>query len=293
MTKVGIVALSAITAGLAGGAEPKPFPGAVTCDAEAAAVPDDLARFQGTWQLLAAETNGTQAPDERVKSIRLMVRGNTHTVRIGDQVIAHDVRFAIDPSKTPKEVTDTIGERPDKGKEIRGIYNLVGDTLVSCVAPAGKDRPTEFNAREGTGWTLRVFRRLGADDARREPAIADELRKFAGTWRMTQMETDGRPAAEETFRDVRLTLQGAHFTVSGPRGILRGVCSIDPTAKLKTIDIVFTDGTQNGNMLLGVYAMEGDTYRVCVATGGNPRPSELASKAGSGHVYEVLRREQP
>ena len=51
------------------------------------------------------------------------------------------------------------GTLPD-GKEIKGIYEMDGDTLKSCVAPAGKERPKEFSAGKGTGHTLRVFKRM-------------------------------------------------------------------------------------------------------------------------------------
>jgi uncharacterized protein (TIGR03067 family) len=133
-------------------------------DAPPEAVRQELARLQGTWQLISAESNGVKAPEERVKQTRVTITGNTHTVRFGDQVLAHDVRFEIDPTKTPKEVTDTINDGPNKGKQILGIYRLEGDMLTSCVAPPGKERPTEFTAGPGSGYTLRVFRWVRAED---------------------------------------------------------------------------------------------------------------------------------
>jgi uncharacterized protein (TIGR03067 family) len=124
------------------------------------AVQQELARFQGTWQLVSAESNGEKLPEERARQFRVTITGNTHTVRFGDQVIVHDVSFEIDPAKTPREVTDTINDGPNKGKQILGIYTLEGDALTSCVAQIGKERPTEFASRPGSGHTLRVFRRL-------------------------------------------------------------------------------------------------------------------------------------
>jgi hypothetical protein len=60
------------------------------------------------------------------------------------------------PGRGPRGAEDTL---PD-GKKVRGIYELDGDTLRFCVAPPDKDRPTEFTSRKGSGYTLRVFRRV-------------------------------------------------------------------------------------------------------------------------------------
>lgn len=123
-------------------------------------VEKELQLFQGTWQLVSAETDGKKAPEDRVEKIRVKIVGNRHTVSFGDDVIAHNILFEIDPTSTPKKVTDTLEEGPDKGKQILGIYKLEADTLTSCVGGVGKDRPTEFSAKPGSGYTLRVFRRV-------------------------------------------------------------------------------------------------------------------------------------
>jgi uncharacterized protein (TIGR03067 family) len=153
------------------GAGPPP-PGA----SESEVVRQELARFQGTWQLVRAESNGEKVPEERVRQVRVTITGNTHTVRFGDQVVVHDVSFAIDPTKTPREVTDTINDGPNKGKQILGIYALEGDTLTSCVAPIGKDRPAEFGTVAGSGHTLRVFRRVKAEETGNGPPATREAK---------------------------------------------------------------------------------------------------------------------
>jgi uncharacterized protein (TIGR03067 family) len=116
----------------------------------------ELKKFQGTWQLVSAESNGKKTPKEQADKVRVVIKGGKHTVYFDGKAVAKEVPFAIDPSKKPKEVTDTLPE----DKTIKGIYELDGDTLRSCVAPAGKDRPREFSGKEGTGHTLRVFERV-------------------------------------------------------------------------------------------------------------------------------------
>jgi uncharacterized protein (TIGR03067 family) len=115
----------------------------------------ELAKLQGTWQLVSAETDGKKLPGEQVKQIRVVIKDEKHTVYFGEKVVAEGVAFRVDPTKNPKEVENSL---PD-GRKILGIYELDGDTLRSCVAPPDKERPTEFTGRKGSGYTLRVFRR--------------------------------------------------------------------------------------------------------------------------------------
>lgn len=86
----------------------------------------------------------------------MRIRGDRHPVIIGGQEKVKDVPFVLNPSATPKTTEDHL---PD-GRVIRGIYELTGDTLRSCVAAPNAPRPTEFTAKAGTGQTLRVFRRV-------------------------------------------------------------------------------------------------------------------------------------
>ena len=244
---------------------------------------DDRARIQGTWQLLYAESEGKAAPVERVRTVRVEIKEGTHSVFIGDQRVAHDVHFTMDPKATPKTTDDTLNEGPDAGKQIHGIYELDGDTLISCVARVGQDRPKEFVAKPGSGHTLRVFKRVRAEEDPKEKAIREELMRFGGAWRFVEYEVGGQKLPIEG----RMLLRGDRWETTSPEG--KGSFKVDPTRLPKTIDVVFP----SGKIMKGIYELTDGTYKVCLDPDFHSRPSEFTAKPGSKQVLEVLKREKP
>jgi uncharacterized protein (TIGR03067 family) len=125
-------------------------------------------------------------------------------------------------------------------------------------------------------------------------AIKKEYDKFEGTWKMESFMMDGKPSPSKDFADFKMTLKGDTFTTEGAEGKSSGTYKIDPTKKPKTLDITFSTGANDGVTMLGVYELDGDTYKVCLPTApGAERPKELASKEGSGLVFEVFKRIKP
>jgi uncharacterized protein (TIGR03067 family) len=283
------VAVAALTLLLSSGSLP------AADDAKADAVKKELAKLQGTWQLVSAETDGKKDPEEQVKKIRVVIKGSQHSVYFGDKAVVENVRFDLDPTKKPKTTDDTL----EDGRVIRGIYELDGDTLRSCVGGIGKQRPTEFTAKAGSGQTLRIFRRVRAGDgapkegAAKDEAVAKERKAMAGTWKFASLELDGEKAPEAFFKDAAVVIQGDRFTLTGAEATYRGTFTLDPTHKPKTIDFTFTEGPEKGNVSLGIYEFDGDGLRVCLGLTGKPRPTAFVSKKDSGHVLEVLKRAKP
>jgi uncharacterized protein (TIGR03067 family) len=123
------------------------------------ALKKEMSQLEGEWSMVSGEANGQAMPKEMVKSGKRVAKDGRTTIMIGGRVYFR-AKFTIDPTKKPKAIDYAMTEGPTKGKTHLGIYELNGDTLKFCFAAPGKDRPTEFTAREGSHWTLSVWKRI-------------------------------------------------------------------------------------------------------------------------------------
>jgi uncharacterized protein (TIGR03067 family) len=128
----------------------------------------------------------------------------------------------------------------------------------------------------------------GADDA-----VQKEYQRFEGTWLFASIEMDGMKLPLEQFKDSKLVVMpGGKFTmVAGPT-TYGGTFKVDTSKTPRHIDVTFTEGPEKGKTLLGIYELEGETYKLCMADTGKDRPTAFASKPGSGHVLEVFKRQK-
>ena len=123
------------------------------------------------------------------------------------------------------------------------------------------------------------------------PAPAQTAGKLDGVWTTVSAERDGKPADE--LKGHRLTFAGDMFVIQNEgKTIYKGTCKADPGKKPAQIDFTHTEGELKGKRWLGVYALEGDTLRIAdnAPDMAKPRPAQLATKTGSGHVLLVFKR---
>jgi uncharacterized protein (TIGR03067 family) len=118
----------------------------------------ELKTFQGTWVLVSAVRDGKKPSDE--KGIKLIITGTKYSLtQESSAVIGHRGTFLLDPAMKPKATDVTVTDGPDKGKIFLGIYELSSDDYKVCFASVGKDRPTEFSSKQGSGNLLQIWKR--------------------------------------------------------------------------------------------------------------------------------------
>jgi uncharacterized protein (TIGR03067 family) len=138
--------------------------------------------------------------------------------------------------------------------------------------------------------------RAAGGDAK-EGAVTKDLEAFKGSWRLISREVDGKKSSEEEIKDMIVTHDGlGKFSCRrGDKVIGAGSYKLDPTTKPRTIDVSFTEGEHRGKTGLGIYEIDGDTFRVCCARPGDGRsvggrPADFSARGGTGRILIVFKR---
>jgi uncharacterized protein (TIGR03067 family) len=122
------------------------------------AIKKELSQLEGEWSMVSGEANGSSMPKEIVSTGKRIAKDGKTTITIGGRVY-FKAKFSIDPTKKLKAIDYNMTAGPTKGKTHLGIYELDGDTVKFCFGAPGKDRPTDFTAKEGSQRTLSVWKR--------------------------------------------------------------------------------------------------------------------------------------
>ena len=117
----------------------------------------DAELLEGVWIPASAELAGKQFPEATRKAMKLVMKGNTYKVSVGELLDVGTTK--IDPSQKPKSIDVTGTEGPNRDKTYLAIYELDGDTLKICYDLSGKARPTEFKSKADSKLFLVVYKR--------------------------------------------------------------------------------------------------------------------------------------
>ena len=114
-----------------------------------------------------------------------------------------------------------------------------------------------------------------------------------GTWLTVSLVNDGKTLVDEKTPPkegpaTKLVYDGNKWMIKvGDKTVASGEFRIDATKTPKEIDIMDETGVKNDKTKLGIYELEGDTYKYCLAPAGKPRPTSFTCKAGSAHSLGV------
>jgi uncharacterized protein (TIGR03067 family) len=127
-----------------------------------------------------------------------------------------------------------------------------------------------------------------------QPA-AEAQKKLQGTWTATKAERDGKAADDVVGH--RLSFNSNRFQIRSKDGksLYAGTVRVDPSAKPAAIDFEHTEGGLKGKAWKGIYALDGDTLKICdnAPKLDKGRPAAFEAKSGSGYVSITFERAKP
>ena len=130
---------------------------------------------------------------------------------------------------------------------------------------------------------------LAADNPQ-DPASKKDLNGLQGTWKLVSAMKDGEALPEDKVKNTSIVIKDDTFVFPESAEYAtskEGTIKLDATKKPKQMD-----ATDREKVMLGIYKLDGDRYKVCFAPTGKPRPSEFASKPGSGNLLQVWKRKK-
>lgn len=121
-----------------------------------------------------------------------------------------------------------------------------------------------------------------------EAAIKAELQRLDGTWQLVSAVKDGKETPRDIVTKIRVVIKdGKHSVYFGDKAAVKEIPFVaDPGNNPATT----VDTLPNGQKILGIYKLNGDMLTSCVAEPDRERPTEFASRPGSGHTLRVFRR---
>jgi uncharacterized protein (TIGR03067 family) len=117
-----------------------------------------------------------------------------------------------------------------------------------------------------------------------------DLDRLQGTWNLVSAMQDGNALPEDKVKQTTIVFKGDTFRFPGSAEYATsraGTIKLDQTKTPKEMDAISTEK----EVMLGIYALEENGYKVCFAPAGKPRPTEFTSTSGSGQILQVWQRQ--
>ena len=125
--------------------------------------------------------------------------------------------------------------------------------------------------------------RCADDQAKKDLAL------LQGEWSMVSGSADGQPMPDQMAKQMKRVCNGDELTVTmAGQTYLKAKITLDASKSPKTIDYEMTDGLSKDSKQLGIYEVEGDTFKSCFNKPGAERPSDF--KPGEGRTVSVWKR---
>jgi len=119
---------------------------------------------------------------------------------------------------------------------------------------------------------------------------ADDARQIEGNWKPTAAEIAGQPMPPAALQSIAMTLAGGKYTVTAEGHPDIGTYTLDTSTTPKGMTVTGTEGPNQGKTFPCIYALDGDTLKICYDLSGQARPTEFKTKPGTLLYCATYRR---
>jgi uncharacterized protein (TIGR03067 family) len=119
----------------------------------------------------------------------------------------------------------------------------------------------------------------------------NDLDGMQGTWNLVSAMEDGKALPQDKVKQTTIVVKGNTFHFPGlaeDATARAGTFKLDATKNPKEMDTTSAEK----EVMLGIYELEPDSYKVCFAPAGKPRPTNFSSEPGSGQILQVWERQK-
>ena len=131
---------------------------ATAVGAEQKAASDDNAR-SGIWSPTEVVLGGVRLPPPALNKITLRIDGAKYEVKVEGEPEPDQGTSTLNTNVSPKIMTISSTNGPNRGKTFPAIYELKDDTLRVCYDLSGEKHPTDFKSVKGTHLYLVTYKR--------------------------------------------------------------------------------------------------------------------------------------
>jgi uncharacterized protein (TIGR03067 family) len=122
--------------------------------------------------------------------------------------------------------------------------------------------------------------------------VRQEMEGLQGTWVVTRVRRNRAIALG--WAGSTVTLTGNQFTSqSGQTTVARGTWTVDPTQEPYSIDLHYTEGSDQGQKLEGLYQREGGAWVVLFSAPGQRRPASFLESEPDQLFLTLNRQTNP
>src|SRR5262245_50580308 len=106
-----------------------------------------------------------------------------------------------------------------------------------------------------------LFGAAWADDKEKK----DDLKEMKGKWKVTSGESSGTVLPNAFLDDIAFVIKGDTYTFKVGDEEEEGTLKLDATKKPAQMDVNITKGKDKGKKQYGIYQIDGDTLKICLA----------------------------